>query len=214
MKKNLLSRIIVFALLVGSFAAIKVVAQDAEGATTQGDSAATATQSDSTAAATEEEPAAEEAAAPALVGNAARGKDLFVGNIRFTNGGPTCNSCHNVNMPGVITGGALALDLTQAYSRLDRAGIEGVVSGLPYPQMRQSYEPRPVTEQETADIAAFLEEADKQAAANSVAGIGNVMLGGGIAGAIALLILISLFWIKRKKRAVNYSIFQRQIKST
>ncbi|MCC6845879.1 MAG: c-type cytochrome [Bacteroidetes bacterium] len=212
MKKRLLSRIIVFALLVGSFAAIKVVAQDAENAAPQGDS--TATVADPAAEESVSETPAEEPAAPALVGDAARGKDLFVGNISFTNGGPTCNSCHNVNMAGVITGGALALDLTQAHSRLDRAGIEGVISGLPYPQMRQSYEPRPVTEQEIADIAAFLEEADKQAAANSTASIGGVMLGGGIVGAVVLLILISLFWIKRKKRAVNYSIYKRQIKST
>lgn len=208
MKKRLLSRIVVVALLIGSFVAIKAVAQETENVAPQGDSAATATEASAGT------PAAEEPAAPALVGDAARGKELFVGNIRFTNSGPTCNSCHNVEMSGVITGGALAKDLTQAFSRLGREGIEGVVSGLPYPQMRQSYEPRPVTEQEIADIAAFLKEADKQAATNNTAGIGSIMLGGGIVGAIVLLILISLFWIKRKKRAVNYSIFQRQIKST
>lgn len=160
------------------------------------------------------ETTAETAPASTLNGDAARGKDLFVGNIRFSNNGPTCNSCHNVDMEGVISGGALAKDLTQAYSRLGEAGVQGVIAGLAFPQMKQSYESRPIMEQEIADIVAFLKEADKLASTKSTAGVGSTMLMGGIIGVIVLLILFSVFWIKRKSRTVNYSIYERQIKST
>ncbi|NUM31187.1 MAG: c-type cytochrome [Bacteroidetes bacterium] len=147
-------------------------------------------------------------------GDASRGRDLFVGKLRFSNNGPTCNSCHNVDMEGVISGGALAKDLTQAYSRLGEEGVKGVISGLPFPQMKQSYEKSPIMEQEIADIVAFLKETDKQASAKSTASVGSTMLIGGIIGVIVLLVLFSIFWIKRKSRTVNYSIYERQIKST
>lgn len=147
-------------------------------------------------------------------GDASRGKDLFVGKIRFSNNGPTCNSCHNVDMKGVISGGALAKDLTQAHSRLGEEGVKGVIAGLPFPQMKQSYESKPLLEQEIADIVAFLKDADKQASSKSTTGVGSTMLIGGIVGVCVLLVLFSIFWIKRKSRTVNYSIYERQIKST
>ena len=81
-------------------------------------------------------------------GNVQRGQDLFVGKIRFANNGPTCNACHNVNLEGFMSGGALAKDLSQSVSRLTVDGVKGVIAGLPFPQMRQSYEARPLTETE------------------------------------------------------------------
>ncbi len=160
--------------------------------------------------------AAQDGTAPAvlaLTGDVQRGRELFIGNIRFTNGGPTCNSCHNVNLEGYLSGGILARDLTQAVTRLTEDGVKGVISGLPFPQMKQSYQARPLTGQEIADLTAFLKQADQQANMQVTAGIGNKMLLGGIAGVIVLLILFSFFWIKRKQRTVNYSIYERQIKS-
>ena len=77
-------------------------------------------------------------------GDAQKGQDLFVGNIRLTNSGPACNSCHNVNMKGFVSGGILAKDLTQAVTRLTENGVKGMMSGLPFPQMRQSYENKPI----------------------------------------------------------------------
>lgn len=149
-----------------------------------------------------------------LVGDAERGKALFVGNIRFANDGPTCNSCHNVSMEGLLSGGGLAKDLTQVYSRLGAQGTKAVISGLPYPQMKQSYESHPVDNQEIEDIVAFLKEADDHASVVSTAGVKTTMLFGGIGGALFLIGLFSIFWIKRKNRPVNYSIFDRQIKSS
>lgn len=147
-------------------------------------------------------------------GDAQKGQDLFIGNIRFTNNGPACNSCHNVNMKGFISGGALAKDLTQAISRLSADGVKGIISGLPFPQMKQSYGVKPLTEQEVANITAFLKHADELAIMQPATNIGKRMLIGGIGGGALLLFLFSFFWIKRKRRTVNYAVYKRQIKST
>jgi len=146
-------------------------------------------------------------------GNSERGRELFVGNIRFRNGGASCNSCHNVDIKGFISGGALAKDLTHAITRLTPVGVSGVVSGLVYPQMKETYGNRPLTKQEVADIVAFLIEADKEAPENTTNQFGTYLLTGGIGGIVILLGLYSFFWIRRKKRPVNFLVFKRQIKS-
>ncbi len=149
-------------------------------------------------------------------GDAQKGKDLFVGNIRFINNGPTCNSCHNVNIKGFVSGGALAKDLTQTVSRLTVDGAKAFFasSPMPMPQMQQSYAGKPLTAQEVADIAAFLKYADELSKTQPSNTIGKKMLIGGVGGVVFLLVLFSLFWFKRKQRTVNYSIYKRQIKST
>ncbi|MBV6479195.1 MAG: hypothetical protein HGGPFJEG_01956 [Ignavibacteria bacterium] len=148
-------------------------------------------------------------------GDVHRGQELFVGNIRFANHGAACNSCHNVDMSGLVSGGALGKDLTQVVSRISVTGVQGVVAGLPFPQMKQAYESKPLTDQEIADVTAFLKEAnDLSVSAQAGNDIGEKMLFGGISGAVLLLFLFSLFWIKRKQRTVNYTLFKRQISST
>ena len=148
-------------------------------------------------------------------GDVQKGQDLFVGNIRFINNGPACNSCHNVNMKGFVSGGILAKDLTQSVTRLTAEGVSGIISGLPFPQMKQSYGTMPLTEQEIADITAFLKHADKLASTNqSTTDISKKMLFGGVGGTVVLLALFSFLWIKRKQRTVNHSIYKRQLRST
>jgi len=152
--------------------------------------------------------------AVALKGNSNKGRDLFDGKVRFTNRGAACNSCHNVDMKGFISGGALGKDLTHAITRLSAPGVAGIISGLPFPQMKETYGARPVTDQEIADITAFLTAADKTtAAAKSTSNVGNYLLTGGVAGIILLLVLFTLFWINRKNKTVNLAIYKRQIKS-
>lgn len=152
--------------------------------------------------------------AAALLGNSNRGRDLFDGKIRFINRGAACNSCHNVDMQGYISGGALGKDLTHVITRLSAPGVAGIISGLPFPQMKATYNTRPVTSQEIADITAFLTTADKPVPLPTLtSGVGNYLLVWGAAGFVILLILFSLFWMKRKDRTVNRRIFNRQMKS-
>lgn len=150
----------------------------------------------------------------ALKGNSNRGRDLFDGKLRFTNRGAACNSCHNVDMKGFISGGALGKDLTHVITRLSAPGVAGIVSGLPFPQMKATYGTRLVTDQEIADITAFLTAADKPVPPKTfTSNVGNYLLVWGAAGFVILLILFSLFWMKRKNRTVNLRIYNRQIKS-
>lgn len=155
--------------------------------------------------------------APQLEGNWQNGEHLFTGVTRFANGGPACNSCHNVNFQGSVSGGALAKDLTQAVSRLTANGVKAFFASakMPMPQMQQSYEGRALSQQEVADVLAFLEHADEAAKKEAlVSNVGSSMLTGGIVGGGVLIALFSLFWIKRKQRAVNHSIYERQMKSS
>jgi hypothetical protein len=154
---------------------------------------------------------AQDAAAPA--GDHLRGKDLFVGNQRFANGGATCNSCHNVDNALTLTGGALAKDLTTAFSRLTGPGLQGIISGMPFPQMKESYKNKPLTDAEIADLVAFLKFADEESKNIAAGNVGSRMIISGIAGALVLLGLFSFFWLRRKNKSVNEAIYQRQIKS-
>jgi len=144
---------------------------------------------------------------------AQKGAKLFDGRIRFTNGGPTCISCHNVNSYDVTGGGSLAKDLTDVYSRIGEDGIKGVLSGLPFPAMKNAFEKHPITDEEATAIAAFLRKVDSQKNEINPFDYASLMFWGGIPGLIILLGIYSIIWYNRKKKTVNHSIYSRQIKS-
>ncbi|GIV27246.1 MAG: hypothetical protein KatS3mg027_1060 [Bacteroidia bacterium] len=142
-----------------------------------------------------------------------KGAKLFDGRLRFQNGGPTCISCHNVNSYNVTGGGSLAKDLTDSYTRIGEEGIKSVLSGLPFPAMKNSFEKHPITEEEAAAIAAFLRQVSKESHETVPFDYASLLVWGGIPGIIILLGIYSIIWYNRKKKTVNYSIYSRQIKS-
>ncbi|MCH7523884.1 MAG: cytochrome c [Bacteroidetes bacterium] len=141
------------------------------------------------------------------------GRNLFTGIQRFINGGPSCISCHHVKDDNIIAGGGLAVDLSDSYSRLDKTGIEAMVIGLPFPQMKSSYQNHPVIEKEAYLIAAYLKYIDKEHIYQYGTSYMRILLTGGIIGTILLMGIFPLFWYKRKKESVNKRIYERQIKS-
>ncbi len=142
------------------------------------------------------------------------GQNLFFGKQRFENEGPSCISCHHVNKHGFIAGGELAAELTDVYDRLGKAGVEGMITGLPFPQMKSSYENHKITEKETTQLTAFLKEVSAQRYYQSYSpSYNNILLIWGATGAIVLMGVFPLFWYKRKKDSVNKRIYERQIKS-
>lgn len=145
-------------------------------------------------------------------GDAERGRKLFVGHIGFENGGPTCNSCHNVDNSEIITGGAMAKDLTTVLSRMAPAAAKAFIVGLPIAMMKQSYENHPVTDEEANDLIAFLAETN-QLTDQKTNQAGMMLITYGLAGAALVIILFALFWMKRRKDGVNAKIYDRQIKS-
>ncbi|MCP4975121.1 MAG: hypothetical protein GY931_03085, partial [Maribacter sp.] len=95
-----------------------------------------------------------------------------------------------------------------------KAGIEGMIVGLPFPQMKISYQNHVIAEEEAFQLTAFLKEVSEQRFYQSYSpSYNNILLIWGFAGAIVLMGVFPLFWYKRKKESVNKRIYDRQIKS-
>lgn len=145
--------------------------------------------------------------APALIGDANSGLDLFIGKKKFINGGALCISCHTVNDEGVYFGGSLAKNLSQSYTLLQKAGIESVLQYLSFPAMLDTYQSRPLTPGEIADLTAYLKKVSETDSAQIQAGFGNYFL---LFGAIAFLILLAIievFWRNNKPLRVNEHLY-------
>jgi len=142
-----------------------------------------------------------------------RGELLFTGLSNFENGGPTCNSCHHVNKDGLMAGGSFAVELSDAFERLGGPGIGGILSGLPFPAMKDSYEKHPLTEEEIQDMTAFLSDVSEQRYSQNYTNYGNTLLIWGVIGAFLLMGVFPALWFKRKKGSVNAEIYDRQIRS-
>jgi mono/diheme cytochrome c family protein len=154
---------------------------------------------------------APEAAAPALEGDIDRGSKLFQGLIRFENGGPSCISCHTVRNDAVISGGSLGKDITEKVTVASGAMVGGFVQSKPV--MQRAFANNPLTDQEKADLAAFLADTNKQGQ-DMPADTGRKLAMSGVAGTVLLLGLYSAIWRKRKRFSVNKDIYDRQIKSS
>lgn len=142
------------------------------------------------------------------------GQNLFQGTTRFTNGGPTCNSCHEVTNDAVIGGGILARELTMVFSRLGGPGVRAILGSPPFPVMQRAYQDTPLTDAEVAALVGFLERADEEQALHQPRDYGIKLFGAGVVGVIILLGIYSLLWRGRLKGSVNQAIYDRQISST
>ena len=141
------------------------------------------------------------------------GERLFAGYAQFANAGPSCISCHNIKSDSIISGGALAKDLTDAYTRLSGAGVGAILSGLSFPAMQQAYGDTPLTDEEVYDLVAFLKQSAELENSQAGTDYGLQLFLVGCVGTVLLLLLFSGLWFKRKKRSVNHLMFERQVKS-
>jgi hypothetical protein len=162
---------------------------------------------------------AQASAPPAVVEQATEeqivlGQNLFQGTMRLTNGGPTCNSCHEVTNDAVIGGGILARELTTVFSRLGGPGVRAILGSPPFPVMQRAYQDTPLTDEEVAALVGFLERADAEQALHQPRDYGIKLFGAGVVGVIILLGLYSLMWRGRSRGSVNQAIYDRQISST
>lgn len=165
-------------------------------------------------AAAGETAASPDVAEPATEEQILLGQDLFQGKIRFTNGGPTCNSCHDVIHDAVIGGGVLAAELTTVFSRLGGRGVRAIIGSPPFPVMQRAYLNKALTDEEVAALVGFLQQADAEQALHQPRDYGIKLFVAGVAGTVILLGLYSLVWRRRTTGSVNQSIYDRQIKST
>ncbi|MDY0083305.1 MAG: cytochrome c [Ignavibacteriaceae bacterium] len=141
------------------------------------------------------------------------GRNLFSGEQRLTNGGPACISCHNVVNDEVASGGLLALDLTNTVTRLSVNGVHSIISSPPFPVMKAAYTDHQITEDEQFYLTAFLKNADFVASLQDPAVPQQRFLYAGIVGGVILFGIYGSIWWNRKRKSVNDSIFNRQLKS-
>lgn len=141
------------------------------------------------------------------------GQELFQGNLRFVNGGPACNACHEVRNDAVIGGGILAAELTTVFSRMGGAGLKAILGQAPFPVMQAAYQDQSLTEDEVAALVAFLEYADAEQFNQLPRHYGLGLFVSGSVGAGVMFGFFAFVWRGRKKESVNQAIFDRQIKS-
>ncbi len=142
-----------------------------------------------------------------------RGRDLFQGKIRFSNGGPSCISCHNVETKDTIGGGILAKELTTVYSRAGAAGLRAIMADAPFPVMKTAFQNKEMTEDEIVAVVGFLKHADKENTLQQPREYGWAMFGVGVCGVALMFGLFSLLGSRRKRGSVNDELFARQVKS-
>ena len=153
-------------------------------------------------------------AAPPSEEDIQEGQALFQGAIRFDNGGPACNACHDVRNDAVIGGGILAAELTTVFSRMGGAGVKAILGQAPFPVMQAAYVDKPLTDDEVVALVAFLEYADSEQYNQLPRDYGIGLFLSGTFGAAILFLLFGIIWRKRKTGPVNQAIYDRQVTST
>lgn len=133
-----------------------------------------------------------------------RGKALFEGTKKFTNGAAPCISCHNVQLPGVFTGGNIAVDLSAAFTRLSAAGVDGIIRNPPFPAMINNFAESPLTDEEIKYLMAYLYYSDNWNLTQNHTGSSdaNFVLFTVLMLDIILLAML-LYWQRVKKLSVN-----------
>lgn len=91
-----------------------------------------------------------------------RGKALFYGYEKFSNGAPSCIACHNIIDESLIGGGKLSFDLTKSYSKLSAAGIGAILANPPFPVMNKALNNKKLTDDEIHAITALLHFTDQR----------------------------------------------------
>jgi mono/diheme cytochrome c family protein len=128
-------------------------------------------------------------------GDAAVGREFFVGSDRFHNGGPPCMSCHSISGIGALGGGTLGPDLTEAYQKYGGdAGLASFLTSVPTPTMSAVWSKTPLTPQEIANLTAFIKEG--AVSQRPLGAIGKLALLAAIGVAI-LVLIAALYWRKR-----------------
>lgn len=125
---------------------------------------------------------------------ASRGESLFSGTARLQNGGPACASCHNIAGLPFPYGGSLGPDLTRIYSKLGPLGIDPTLRTLYFPAMTSIYASHPLTDDERADLKAFLQEAESGQPSTSATPVIALVA---LTGFVALLALTCYLWRDR-----------------
>jgi mono/diheme cytochrome c family protein len=139
-------------------------------------------------------------------GDAARGEELFTGSERFDAGGPSCLSCHSVAGVGALGGGQLGPDLTGSFAKYGgEQGLNAALKTIPFPTMLPIFSRKALTDDERADLVAFLAGAPDQQRPASAAG----KLVGFSVAAVALMALLGIVIWRHRLTGVRKPLVNR-----
>ncbi len=127
-------------------------------------------------------------------GDEGRGKNLFTGVTRLTNGGPSCRACHSSGGIGGLGGGKLGPDLTDAFAKYQEGLIAWPSENSPSKTMRPIFSDKPLTSEEKADLLAFFRTTDVSKRATEVIW---QLVGLAAAGVFVFAGLAGLVWRRR-----------------
>jgi mono/diheme cytochrome c family protein len=134
-------------------------------------------------------------------GDATIGKKLFTGEIRFSNGGPACVSCHTAgNMP--LGGGTLGPELTNTYADPSKQPLLSTVwVNIPdIPVMGPIFSAKNITEDEMGNLRAYFEQTSISGQGGAKTGVFAII---GIGGFIGILIVFNIIWAGRYRNRVK-----------
>jgi len=135
--------------------------------------------------------------APVGEGGVAAGDRLFLGQVGLENGGTACYACHSAGSHGNLGGPTLGPDLSDLAQRY--GGTEAIAAALANPPsatMQPVFDGKPLTDQERADLAAYLGSLSAPTKTPV-----DLMLIIGLAGAAVLFVAMHLL---SKRNRINY----------
>lgn len=121
------------------------------------------------------------------------GKELFIGSKSFTNGGPSCISCHRAEG----TGGTMGPDLTDAFTKFGENALVSACEQTNFKVMKAAYKDHPVTRQEALHLTRYFGSI-KGAKKDTVDPPINVI---GYGGAAVFLLGLTFMYKRRKGSA-------------
>ncbi len=125
-------------------------------------------------------------------GDVDEGHDLFVGADRFANGGAACAACHTAGNVGNLGGWGLGPDLTDIVATFGgEAALASWLEATPSPTMQPVFADHPLTPNEVADVAVFLNDAPSQKKPTDP---GDGLVIAGVAGLLLLIGGMAVAW--------------------
>lgn len=148
-----------------------------------------------------EKPIDAKPATDATEADIAIGRELFLGQRLFAEGGTACISCHSVGEHGPLGGGSLGPSLSQAYSKYEDKGLSKALAKTGFPIMREIYADHPLTPREAFAVKSFLYQADQQG--EVVGDYQKKFLFLGLGGGVLAMGMIDFTWRKRRKKSAK-----------
>ncbi|MCC6444353.1 MAG: cytochrome c [Armatimonadetes bacterium] len=120
------------------------------------------------------------------------GQAIFIGRAKLAKGGPSCISCHSVAGIGLLGGGTLGPDLTQANLKYTNIELASIIKAPAFPNMSRLFANRAVSDEEMVRLVAFLQS--KKVLPPDTAGPASGYLFIGALGAILSFGLAGVIW--------------------